>query len=124
MEHPTVINIFDASKDLKGPQTVNLSAPFNLQRIKVEYTTLPKGESKRLNVPPQKNHLCYILNGNADLEVSKHRETVTKDNCFSFAASEEARDYTLTATGEADHLGFLTVEDTQIRNYNRKVSIS
>ncbi|PVF94459.1 hypothetical protein CPB86DRAFT_828602 [Serendipita vermifera] len=120
MERPTVINIFDSTKSEKGSQTVDLSTPFNLERIKAHYTTIPKGESKQLSVPAQKNHLCYIVVGNADLEVGKHRATVTKDECFSFAASDEARAYTLTAAGDGNIVGILTVEDTQTRAYNRK----
>ncbi|CAG8745649.1 94_t:CDS:2, partial [Acaulospora colombiana] len=99
---------------------VNISEPFHLERIKAEYFTITRGTLKEFRIPPGINHLCYIILGRASLEVDQQSGNVVKDDCFSFAASEVKRTYTLNAPENGDDLRLIFVEDIEARSYNRK----
>jgi hypothetical protein len=121
MQEPTIINVFDNSQGSKDIHIIDLASPFSLDRIKADYITIPAGISKKLTVPPKRNHFCYLLSGSGQLEVANHKLPLTKDDCFSFAESDNERVYTLLASDEGSGSILLVIQDTRDRNSAKKV---
>jgi hypothetical protein len=124
MQEPTIINVFDSSQGSKDIHTIDLASPFSLDRIKADYITIPAGSSKKLTVPPKRNHFFYLISGGGQLEVSNHKLPLTKDDCFSFAESDHERVYSLLASDEGTGANFLVIQDTKDRNSAKKVAVS
>ncbi|PVF91621.1 hypothetical protein CPB86DRAFT_745420 [Serendipita vermifera] len=117
MQEPTIINVFNNSQ---GGDTIDLTSPFNLDRIKAEYITLSKGSSKQFTVPAKRNHFFYLINGSGQLETSGHKLSLAKDDCFSVAESDKERVYTLVAAAEGDSINVLVIQDVNDRASAKK----
>jgi uncharacterized cupin superfamily protein len=124
MQEPTIINIFDHPSSSREKDTIDFASPFGLDRIKVEYVIISNGTFKEFSVAAKKNHMCYIIAGSGSLESNGRRLALTKDSCFSFAASGQVRTYSLIASSGEESIGALVLEDIEARDYTKKASRS
>ncbi|PVF94458.1 hypothetical protein CPB86DRAFT_740557 [Serendipita vermifera] len=115
-----VLNIFTPPPGSVKDNVFDLASPFNLDRIRAEYVTLGRETSKQIRIPPNKNHLCYIITGNGHLESDNRHLELAKDSCFSFAASNQERTYILVSSTDQDAMGVLVLEDIEAKSYTKK----
>jgi uncharacterized cupin superfamily protein len=101
-----------------------LHPPFGLDRIKAEFVTVANRTSKEFSVAAKKNHMCYIIAGSGSLESNGRRLALTKDSCFSFAASDQVKTYNLIASSGEESIRSLVLEDIEARDYTKKASRS
>lgn len=108
---PTIINIFDATKEANDVQTIELAKEFDLGHISIQYVSLPHQKTFDIPVAPKTNLLCYVIVGEGSLSLGNQDSKIKQDDCFSFAASDFEQNLSFTLTSLSEKLGILVTSD-------------
>ncbi|PVF94456.1 hypothetical protein CPB86DRAFT_789030 [Serendipita vermifera] len=102
--------VINALEDQINNSIIDLSTPFGLERIKIEYTYLKPSQSHEQTITPRCNHFCYVVSGAGSLLSSyeiKDPVLLKVDDCFSFPSHVVEVRYVVRASSE-ESMGLLT----------------
>jgi hypothetical protein len=105
--------VISVPEDQKTDSVTDLSTPFDLERIKIEYICLQPGQSHKQTIPPRCNHFCYVITGTGSLLTSDENEDpalLKVDDCFSFPSHINECRYTVHVSSEKS-LSLITFTD-------------
>jgi hypothetical protein len=105
--------VIGVPEDQKTDSVTDLSTPFDLERIKIEYICLQPGQSHKQIIPPRCNHFCYVIAGTGSLLTSDENEDpalLKVDDCFSFPSHINECRYAVHVSSEKS-LSLITFTD-------------
>jgi uncharacterized cupin superfamily protein len=105
--------VISVTEDQESNSITDLSTPFGLERIQIEYVSLLSSQSHSKSIPPRCNHFCYVVSGTGSLLLSDQNQVpafLKVDDCFSFPSHVDGSTYTLQTSTE-ESIGLLTFTD-------------